>query len=359
MTGGTGSFGNAVVARLLKDFRPKKVVVMSRDEKKQFDMRNKYPHDYLHFIIGDVRDRRAVDRAMKGIDLVFHASALKQVPTGEFFPMELVQTNILGSHNVIDSAIQHDIEKIVILSTDKAVAPINVMGMTKALMEKIMVAASRENTGRTVLCGTRYGNVLYTRGSVVPFFVEQIKQNQPVTVTHGGMTRFMLPLDESVDLVLYALANGENGDIYVRKAPASTVSDIAKAVCEIFGHKQGIKEIGVRPGEKMHESLVAKEELFRTEDHGDYYRIMPESPKMDLRNYYFKGEKKLDVPDEGFTSHNTRRLSLKETKKMISSLEEIKKELKSLKNPQRAKNENRNNGRGRVHRKTSRLGSKK
>jgi UDP-glucose 4-epimerase len=326
VTGGTGSFGNAVVSRLLS-LPVKKVIVFSRDEKKQFDMEKDYSDPRLKFVIGDVRDRDAVMQAMRGVDLVFHAAAYKQVPNCEFFPIEAVKTNVLGANNVIGSAIQNGVERVVVLSTDKAVYPINVMGMTKALMERLMIATSRDETHGTVFCGTRYGNVMYTRGSVLPHFVKLIKEGKPLTITDGRMTRFMMSLEQSVDLVLYALANGEHGDIYVRKAPASTVADVAQAFVDLFNHGQGVKEIGIRPGEKLHETLISAEELHRAEDHGDYYRIRPESPRPDYSEYFFKGEKIDKIPSDGYTSSNTRQLTLEETKELLLSLPEIRDEL--------------------------------
>lgn len=330
VTGGTGSFGNATIKRLL-DFNPKKIIIFSRDEKKQFDMGNKYNDDRLRFVIGDVRDRDSVFHAMYGVDYVFHAAALKQVPNCEFFPWEAIKTNSLGAHNVIDAAILQGVERVVVLSTDKAVYPINVMGMTKALMERIMIAISREKRGKTVLCGTRYGNVMYTRGSVIPHFIDLMKAGKQLTITDKNMTRFMMSLEQSIDLVLYALANGKDGEIYVRKAPAAAVGDLAQALIEIFNYDNGIKEIGIRPGEKMHETLISSEEIFRTEDCGDYYKIAPEIPGMDYRQYYFKGQKNNHLPREGYTSANAKRLSKDETKELILSLDEIKEELKNFK----------------------------
>jgi UDP-glucose 4-epimerase len=269
---------------------------------------------------------------MHGVDYVFHAAAMKQVPNCEFFPMEAIKTNCLGAHNVIDAAIFHGVKRVVVLSTDKAVYPISVMGATKSLMEKIMIAASREKRSETILCGTRYGNVMYTRGSVIPYFIDLIKKGKPLSVTNSGMTRFMMSLDQSIDLVLYALTNGQNGEIYVRKAPASTIGDVAQALIKIFNYKEGIKEVGVRPGEKMHETLVSEEEIFRTEDCGDYYKISPEVPSMDYKKYYFVGQKVKGLLSEGYTSFNTKRLTKDEIKELILSLSEIKEEVKSLKN---------------------------
>jgi len=330
VTGGTGSFGNAVVERLLA-FNPRKIVVFSRDEKKQFDMSNKYNNYKLRFVVGDVRDRDSVNHAMYGVDYVFHAAALKHVPGCEFFPLEAIKTNSLGSYNVIDAAILQCVERVVILSTDKAVYPINVMGMTKALMERIMIAISREKRGKTILCGTRYGNVMYTRGSVIPYFVDLMKAEKPLTVTNKSMTRFMMSLGQSIDLVLYALTNGQDGEIYVRKSPAATIGDLAEVLVEIFNYDKGIQEIGIRPGEKMHETLISSEETFRTENHGDYYKIIPEVPGMDYRQYYFKGQKNNTLPHEGYTSANTKRLSKEKLKKLLLSLDGIKEELKNFK----------------------------
>ena len=331
ITGGTGSFGNAVVKKLLTIFNPRKIIVLSRDEKKQFDMGNRYNSNKLTFITGDIRDRETVNHAMNGVNLVFHAAALKQVPNCEFFPMEAIKTNTLGAYNIANAAIDNNVDKVVMLSTDKAVYPINVMGMTKALMEKIMVAISRERRGKTILCGTRYGNVMYTRGSVIPFFIDLIKAGKPLKVTNRNMTRFMMSLDESIDLVFYALAHGENGEIYVRKAPASTIGDLTEAIASLFSFKKGIEEIGIRPGEKRHETLISREELCRTEDKGDYYKIIPEVPKIDYRSYYFKGIKKNSLPEEGYTSENTKRMSVKEIKKLLLSLDEVKKEIELFK----------------------------
>jgi len=330
VTGGTGSFGNAVITKLLQ-YNPKQIVIFSRDEKKQFDMGNKYSDDRLRFIIGDVRDKDAVFHAMYGVDYVFHAAALKQVPNCEFFPIEAIKTNSLGAHNVIDAAIENGVERVVVLSTDKAVYPINVMGMTKALMERIMIANSREKRGKTILCGTRYGNVMYTRGSVIPYFVDLMRQDKPLTITNPHMTRFMMSLNQSIDLVLYALTHGQNGEIYVRKAPAATIGDLAEVLIEIFNYDKGIEEIGIRPGEKMHETLISSEETFRTEDCGDYYKINPEVPGMDYRQYYFKGQKNNNLPTEGYTSANTKRLSKEELKELLLSLDEIQQELKDFK----------------------------
>jgi len=332
VTGGTGSFGETVVKRLL-GFSPKKIIVFSRDEKKQFDMANKFRDEKIKFVIGDVRDASRLNYIMKGIDLIFHAAALKQVPNCEFFPMEAILTNSIGAYNVVSTAVHHDVERVVILSTDKAVYPINVMGMTKALMERIMIAEAREKRGKTILCGTRYGNVMYTRGSVIPYFIDLMKANKPLTVTNKDMTRFMMSVEESVDLVLYALTDGQNGAVYVKKAPAATIGNLAQALKEIFSYKVDIKEIGIRPGEKQHEVLVSKEESFRTEDKGDYYKINPEVPNMDMKQYYFKGDDHNSaLPADGYTSANTQQLNIEETKNLLLSLPEIQAELKNFKN---------------------------
>lgn len=326
VTGGTGSFGEEVVKKLLS-YNPQKVIVFSRDEKKQFDMNNRFNDDRLGFILGDVRDRQSIEHAMHGVDMVFHAAALKQVPNCEFFPIEAIRTNVLGSFNVINAAIDGGVKNLVLLSTDKAVYPVSVMGMTKALAERVMIAASRQKRGSMTLSGTRYGNVMYTRGSVIPFFVNQMKAGQPLSVTNKDMSRFMMSLDDSVDLVLFALANGKNGEIYVCKSPAATVGDIAQALAELFKYKKGVVDIGIRPGEKMHETLVSQEELRRASDMGNYYKISSGLPKIDPKEYFFKGENKINIPVEGYTSANTNRLTIKEIKKLLLSLPEIKKEL--------------------------------
>lgn len=329
VTGGTGSFGSAVTEALL-GLSPKKVVIFSRDEKKQFDLGNRFNDSRLAFIIGDVRDRETVDRAMGGVDYVFHAAALKQVPTGEFFPLELVKTNVLGSHNVIHSAIDHGVKRVVILSTDKACAPINVMGMTKALMERVMIAAAERGGEKTVVCGTRYGNVLYTRGSVVPYLVERIRNAKSITVTDPHMTRFLMTLAQSIDLVLFALTSGSPGEIYVRKAPAATVGDLAEAVAGIFSYKKPIETVGIRPGEKIDEFLISREERMRTVDHGNYFSIIPEIHGKDYRDFYFKGKKQAHLPEEGYGSANTERLSQKDIKNLLLSLPEMREDLALL-----------------------------
>lgn len=329
VTGGTGSFGNAVVTKMLA-MNPKQIVIFSRDEDKQFNMGNKYNNNKLKFIIGDVRDKETINHAMAGVNLVFHAAALKQVPNCEFFPIEAIKTNTIGAYNVCNAAIANNVERVVVLSTDKAVYPINVMGMTKALMERVMIAVAREKRGRTVFCGTRYGNVMYTRASVIPFFVGLMKAGKPLKVTDRNMTRFMMNLDESIDLVFHALAEGKDGEIYIRKAPAASMGDLAQALVDIFSYNKGIEEVGVRPGEKKHETLISREELPRTQDEGGYYKIVPEAFQIDYRLYYSSGDRKVALPEEGYTSENTKRLSVEEIKKLLLSLDEIKEELSRL-----------------------------
>lgn len=335
ITGGTGSFGSSVIKRLLP-LKPQKIIVFSRDEKKQFDMRNYFDSQLLSFIVGDVRDVDSIEKAMVGIDYIFHAAALKQVPTCEFFPLEAIKTNILGASNIMDVALKYKVKRVVILSTDKAVYPINAMGMTKALMEKIMVAHARKikdnQNQTTVFCGVRYGNVLYSRGSVVPFFINQIKNGQQVTVTNKDMTRFLMPLDEAIDLVLYALANGKNGDMYIRKASAATIDILAQAVCKIFDYDKKYKEVGIRSGEKMHETLISLEEMQRAIDEKKYFRIVPESQGLDYNKYYFRGEKISPSKMESFNSENTQILNLDQTIKLLLSIPEVNEELKNYKN---------------------------
>ena len=334
ITGGTGSFGTTVVSRLLS-FNPKRIIIFSRDEKKQFDMRNFYGSQLLKFVIGDVRDKDSLDKVMRGVDYVFHAAALKQVPSCEFFPIEAVKTNVLGANNVIELAEHHNVERLVILSTDKAVYPINAMGMSKALMEKVMIAAARKiseaNDRRTTLCGVRYGNVMYSRGSMIPYFVDLIKQGKPLTVTDPDMTRFLLPLPDSVDLVLFALTFGENGHMYVRKSGATTIETLAKALCKIFNYKVGIQEVGIRAGEKIHETLVSDEEFLRAQDLGNYYKIPPETQGLDYNKYFFRGKKVNTKKTKAYTSASTRQLNLAETTELLLTLPEISQELKDFK----------------------------
>ncbi len=325
ITGGTGSFGNAVVERLLSDFSAGSITIFSRDEKKQYDMRKKFDNKTLRFIIGDVRDRHKVRQIMNGIDYVFHAAALKQVPNCEFFPYEAVLTNIMGTQNVLDAAEEDNVKKVVVLSTDKAVYPINAMGISKAMLEKLMLAKARMSYSDTVFCGVRYGNVMYSRGSVLPLFVEQIRQHVPITITSPDMTRFLLPLPIAIDLVLFALQHGQNGDLFVRKSPAATVRDTAEAMLEVFNSDAGIKIIGIREGEKMHETLVTQEDLMKAENFEDYYRIR-NLEKLNYDKYFSEG--RIDhFPKEGYTSANTKRLNKEETKELILSLREIQEAL--------------------------------
>lgn len=332
ITGGTGSFGNTVTEVLLP-LQPKRIIIFSRDEKKQFDMRNHFDNALLKFIIGDVRDAESIMRAMEHVDYVFHAAALKQVPTCEFFPMEAVKTNVIGTQNVLEAARCHKVKRVVVLSTDKAVYPINALGMSKAMMEKVMIAEAKNfvDSGitETIFCGVRYGNVLYTRGSILPEFMKRMKQKKKLLLTDSSMTRFLLPLSEAVDLVLYALIYGENGNIYVRKSPASTVETLVKAFCSLFNYKVGYEEVGIRAGEKMHETLVAQEELFRAKDVGKYYKIPSESQGLDYNKYFIKGKKADTENLKAFTSANTKQLTVDETKKMLLRVPEIKSELKN------------------------------
>ena len=330
ITGGTGSFGNAVAKRFLKsDIR--EIRIVSRDEKKQDDMRHEYQQKYpkyankLKFYIGDVRDYKSIEYAFKGVDYVFHAAALKQVPSCEFYPIEAVKTNVLGSDNVIDACVKHGVKKAIFLSTDKAAYPINAMGMTKALMEKNVIARSRQlQKGDTVLCLTRYGNVMASRGSVIPLFVEQIENNQPITVTNPEMTRFMMTLDEAVELVLFAFKNGKQGDLFVQKAPAATIDTLAKAVVELKGNKNTkVVNIGTRHGEKLYEVLVTKEDMVKAEDLGGYYRIPADNRDLNYDRYIDKGTKKLDVAEE-YNSHNTERLDVKGMIKLLKKLDMFK-----------------------------------
>ena len=327
ITGGTGSFGNAVAKRFLTS-DIKEIRILSRDEKKQDDMRHEYQQKYpkyyqkLKFYIGDVRDYNSIEYAFKGVDYVFHAAALKQVPSCEFYPIEAVKTNILGSNNVIDACVKHNVKKAIFLSTDKAAYPINAMGMTKALMEKNVVARSRQlEKGDTVLCLTRYGNVMASRGSVIPLFLEQIENNQPITITNPEMTRFMMTLEEAVELVLFAFKNGNQGDLFVQKAPAATIETLAKAIINLKGNKNTkVNVIGTRHGEKLYEVLVTKEDMVKAEDLGNYYRIPADNRDLNYDRYIAKGNKKLDKADE-YNSHNTKRLDVKGMEKLLKKLD--------------------------------------
>jgi len=329
VTGGTGSFGKAMVNLLLQT-RVKEIRIFSRDELKQELMRIEYANPRLSFYIGDVRDRESVDNVMKGVDFVFHAAALKQVPSCEFFPMQAVMTNIVGGHNVVESAIAAGVKSLVCLSTDKAVYPINAMGMTKSLMEKVAQAVARTNVyNNTVVSCVRYGNVMCSRGSVIPLFIDQIKKNKAMTLTVPKMTRFLLPLRDSVDLVLFAFTNARPGDIFVKKAPACTVVDLAHALKNLFKSDVPIKEIGIRHGEKLYETLVTKEEMARADDMGDYYRIALDARNLNYAIYFNKGDKK-EMQLEDYHSHNTKQLNVKQVEKLLLSLPEVVSELESL-----------------------------
>lgn len=326
ITGGTGSFGNTVLKRFLStDVR--EIRIFSRDEKKQEEMRIALNHPKLKFYIGDVRNYDSVFNAMKGVDYVFHAAALKQVPSCEFYPLEAVQTNVIGSENVMNAAIARGVARVVMLSTDKAVYPINAMGISKAMMEKFMVAKARmQNADETVLCATRYGNVMASRGSVIPLFISQLKDGKPLTVTDPNMTRFLMSLEDSVDLVLYAFEHGEQGDIFVQKAPASTVADLAQALKELFEKDNPVRVIGTRHGEKLYESLISREEMAKAQDMGDYYRIPADNRDLNYAQFFSEGEEKISHQDD-YTSHNTERLKVEQVKTLLLKLDYIKEEL--------------------------------
>jgi len=326
ITGGTGSFGKTVLKRFLAtDVR--EIRIFSRDEKKQEDMRIALNHEKLKFYIGDVRHYDSVSQAMKGVDYVFHAAALKQVPSCEFYPMEAVRTNILGSENVMNAAVAQGVSRLVMLSTDKAVYPINAMGISKAMMEKLVVAKARmQGVGDTVICATRYGNVMASRGSVIPLFVSQLKAGKAMTVTDPDMTRFLMSLEDSVDLVLYAFEHGHQGDIFVQKAPASTVADLAQALKQVFNKDNPVNIIGTRHGEKLYESLVSREEMAKAEDMGGYYRIPADNRELNYAQFFSEGEEIISHLDD-YTSHNTERLSVEQIKQVLLKLDYIKEEL--------------------------------
>ncbi|MBI9063357.1 MAG: polysaccharide biosynthesis protein [Marinilabiliaceae bacterium] len=319
ITGGSGSFGNAVLRRFL-DTDIAEIRIFSRDEKKQDDMRQFYQNAKIKYFIGDVRSRQSIDHAMQGVDFVFHAAALKQVPSCEFFPTEAVRTNVLGCENVLESAMQNKISRVVVLSTDKAVYPINAMGMSKALSEKVMVAKSRSlNGSNLVFCGTRYGNVMASRGSVIPLFVNQIKNDQSITVTDPNMTRFMMTLDNAVELVLFAFINGANGDLFIQKSPATTIEILAQALKELYASDVKVKTIGTRHGEKLHETLINREEMVRATDEGDYYRIPADTRNLNYNKFYTEGQSKVSLVEE-YNSFNTRQLNVEETKHLLLKL---------------------------------------
>lgn len=329
ITGGTGSFGNAVLKRFLTT-NIKEIRIFSRDEKKQDDMRKQYKDDKIKFYIGDVRDYNSIASAMHGVDYVFSAAALKQVPSCEFFPMEAVRTNVIGTDNTLTAAVQYGVKKAICLSTDKAVYPINAMGISKAMMEKIMVAKSRTVTAdKTTICGTRYGNVMASRGSVIPLFVQQIKNGQPFTITDPNMTRYLMSLEDAVELVVFAFKNALPGDIFVQKAPASTIADLAQAVKELFKAPNEIRVIGTRHGEKLHETLLTREEMVKAEDLGGYYRIPADTRDLNYDKYFVNGEEQISRGWE-YTSENTKRLDVNGVKELLLKLDFIKEELTSL-----------------------------
>jgi UDP-glucose 4-epimerase len=328
ITGGTGSFGNAVMKRFL-DTDIKEIRIFSRDEKKQDDMRKLYKNEKLKFYIGDVRDLASVKNAMHGVDYIFHAAALKQVPSCEFFPLEAVKTNVLGTDNVLTAAIEMCVKKVICLSTDKAAYPINAMGISKAMMEKVFVAKAKTiEPEKTLICGTRYGNVMASRGSVIPLFIKQIKSAQPLTVTDPNMTRFLMSLDEAVELVLFAFENGEAGDIMVQKSPASTVGDLAQAIKELFNADNEIKIIGTRHGEKLYETLLTKEEHIVAKDMGGFYRVPSDNRDLNYDKYFIEGDQKLSSEEE-YNSHNTERLNIEQIKEKLLKLDYVREQLES------------------------------
>ena len=328
ITGGTGSFGHAILRRFL-DSGLQEIRIFSRDEKKQEEMRLRLNNKKLKFHIGDVRDYNSIHQALKGVDYVFHAAALKQVPSCEFYPMEAVRTNVLGSENVMEASIARGVSRVVMLSTDKAVYPINAMGISKAMMEKFMVAKARnQKRGETILCATRYGNVMGSRGSVIPLLVSQMQAGKPLTITDPKMTRFLMSLEESVELVAYAFTHGQAGDIFVQKAPASTIQDLVQALKELFHKKNPVSEIGTRHGEKLYESLVSREEMARVEDREGYYRIPADNRDLNYASFFSKGETKISR-QEDYTSHNTKRLNVNQVKVLLAKLDFIQEALRA------------------------------
>lgn len=327
ITGGTGSFGNAVLRRFL-DSDIKEIRIFSRDEKKQDDMRHHLQNPKVKFYIGDVRDKRSVDGAMNGVDYVFHAAALKQVPSCEFFPTQAVRTNVLGTENVLDSAIQHGVKNVVVLSTDKAAYPINAMGISKAMMEKVAIAKGRQlgENAATTICCTRYGNVMASRGSVIPLWVEQMKEGNPITITDPNMTRFMMTLDDAVDLVLYAFQHGSNGDLFVQKAPAATLDVLADALKELYHSDTEVKVIGTRHGEKLYETLVTREEMAKAIDMGDYYRIPCDTRDLNYDKFFVEGNEEVSKIED-YHSHNTKRLDVEGMKELLLKLSFIREDL--------------------------------
>ncbi len=331
ITGGTGSFGNAVLKRFIKDTTFSEIRIFSRDEKKQDDMRHQLNNDKVKFYIGDVRDINSVNGVMKDVDYIFHAAALKQVPSCEFFPLEPVKTNILGTENVLNSAISNNVKKVIVLSTDKAAYPINAMGISKALMEKVAIAKGRQlgKNAKTTICCTRYGNVMGSRGSVIPLWIEQIKKNGIISITDPEMTRFMMTLNDAVDLVFYAFENGENGDLFVQKSPAATLTVLAQALKELYNSDINIKNIGSRHGEKLYETLVTREEMSKSIDLKNYYRIPVDSRNLNYNKYFNEGGKEISSVVD-YNSHNTHRLNTIEMKKLLCKLELINNDLKKI-----------------------------
>jgi UDP-glucose 4-epimerase len=327
ITGGTGSFGNAVLQRFLNT-DIKEIRVFSRDEKKQDDMRHQLQNPKVKFYIGNVRDKRSVDNAMRGVDYIFHAAALKQVPSCEFFPIEAVNTNVLGTQNVLDSAVEFGVKNVVVLSTDKAAYPINAMGISKAMMEKVAIAKARSlgENAQTTICCTRYGNVMASRGSVIPLFIDQMSAGNDITVTDPNMTRFMMTLDDAVDLVLYAFEHGNNGDLFVQKAPAATLDTLAKAIIELYKSKSQVRIIGTRHGEKLYETLVTREEMAKAEDMGYYFRIPADNRDLNYDKYFITGEEKISAIED-YHSHNTQRLDVEGMKKLLLKLDIVKETL--------------------------------
>lgn len=327
ITGGTGSFGNAVMQRFLHTDHFKEIRIFSRDEKKQDDMRIRLNSSKLKFYIGDVRDARSVEQVVEGVDYIFHAAALKQVPSCEFFPIEAVKTNILGTDNVLTAAQKYEVKKVVVLSTDKAAYPINAMGMSKALMEKVAIAKSRNlDDNKTIFCATRYGNVMASRGSVIPLFVNQIKAEKPLTITDPNMTRFMMTLEDAVDLVLFAFEHAKQGDLFVQKAPGATIETLAKALLEMYNGKSEIKIIGTRHGEKLYETLVNKEDMLKAEDLGDYYRIPADNRDLNYAQYFSEGDTNAGSVEE-YHSHNTHRLDVEGMKTLLKKLPLIREDV--------------------------------
>ena len=327
ITGGTGSFGNAVLNRFLHT-NIKEIRIFSRDEKKQDDMRHKLNNPKVKFYIGDVRNKRSVDNAMRGVDFIFHAAALKQVPSCEFFPIEAVNTNVLGTANVLDSAVEHEVKRMIVLSTDKAAYPINAMGISKAMMEKVAIAKARSlgDDAKTTICCTRYGNVMASRGSVIPLFVDQLAAGKDLTVTDPNMTRFMMTLDDAVDLVIYAFQHGQNGDLFVQKAPAATIETLGKAIISLYKSESQVRVIGTRHGEKLYETLVTREEMAKSIDMGNYFRVPADNRDLNYDKYFVEGQQEVSVIDD-YHSHNTHRLDLEGMKKLLLKLPMIRKDV--------------------------------